>query len=169
MIDTVIKNCKVVSPTETRDVGIAIDKGKIVSLDRDDKLPQAKEVIDVGGKHVVPGIIDVHVHCRLFDPHIREVGDMTAAAFGGITTVGIFADLGTESQTKNMETHDKMVDSWEKDAVIDAFFHGSILTETTMDQLRISAQNYGITSFKFFMTRKGEDLLAKGGEPTDDG
>lgn len=46
-------------------------------------------VIDLAGKHVVPGIIDAHVHLREFGYSDREdfYSGTQAAAVGGVTTV----------------------------------------------------------------------------------
>ncbi|MFQ6079677.1 MAG: allantoinase AllB, partial [Thermodesulfobacteriota bacterium] len=68
---------------------IAVEKGKIVAIDKQGSSPEAKENIDAKGKYVLPGIIDVHVHFR--EPGYTykedfETGSMAAAA-GGVTTV----------------------------------------------------------------------------------
>ncbi|MFC1978546.1 hypothetical protein ACFLVP_00990, partial [Chloroflexota bacterium] len=170
MIDTVVKNCRIVSPTDIKDVGVAIDKGKIVAVDRDDRLPQAKEVIDAGGKHVIPGVIDVHVHCGLYHPYENEIADMAAAAYGGVTTVGCYVSLGVSSSKGPFaETFKNRKSVWEENAVIDAFFHGGMLTESTADEIMYNARQYGVTSYKFMLTRKGTEVAAKGGQTADDG
>src|SRR5712675_2433466 len=52
-------------------------------------MPQAGEILDARGLHVLPGAIDVHVHFR--DPGYAHKEDFAtgtaAAAFGGVTTV----------------------------------------------------------------------------------
>ncbi len=48
-VDTVIKKCKVVSPSGVLDAGLAVDKGKIVAISRDQNLPPAERVIDAMG------------------------------------------------------------------------------------------------------------------------
>jgi len=56
---------------------------------RDDNLPEAKTVIDASGLHVLPGLIDPHVHFRV--PGLEYKEDFNsgsqAAVVGGITTV----------------------------------------------------------------------------------
>jgi dihydropyrimidinase len=170
MIDTVIKNCIVVSPRDTRDVGIGIDKGIIVTIDSDDKLPLAKQSIDAEGKHVLPGIIDVHVHCGLYHLYDEEIADMTAAAYGGTTTIGCYVSLGVSSgKGPFAETFENRKSVWESNSVIDAFFHGGMLTESNADEIMDNARKYGVTSYKFMLTRKGSEVAAKGGQTTDDG
>lgn len=87
--DLVIKNGRVVTPEETFEGGVAISGEKFVAIGRDDSLPDGKEVIDAKGKHILPGLIDGHVHFR--EPGLTYKEDFgtgsTAAVCGGITTV----------------------------------------------------------------------------------
>ena len=87
--DLVLKNGWVVTPEETVRGGVAISNGKFVAIGTDESLPEGKAVIDLAGKHILPGLIDAHVHFR--DPgvtHKEDFGTGSAAAVcGGITTV----------------------------------------------------------------------------------
>src|SRR2546423_9874507 len=87
--DLVVRNGHVVPSEETFKGGIAITDGKFVAIGTDDSLPDGKEVIDARGKHILPGLIDAHVHFR--EPGLTYKEDFgtgsTAAVCGGITTV----------------------------------------------------------------------------------
>ncbi|PYS07495.1 MAG: allantoinase AllB [Acidobacteria bacterium] len=87
--DLVVKNGWVVTSQETFKGGIAIADGKFVSIGTDDSLPGGKEVIDAKGRHILPGLIDGHVHFR--EPGLTYKEDFgtgsMAAVCGGITTV----------------------------------------------------------------------------------
>jgi dihydroorotase len=87
--DLVIKNGWVVTPTDTMRGGVAISDGKIVAIGMNDTLPDGKQIIDVEERHILPGLIDAHVHFR--DPGVTHKEDFgtgsTAAICGGITTV----------------------------------------------------------------------------------
>src|SRR5579864_861869 len=87
--DLVIKNGWVVTPEKIFQGGVAIADEKFVSIGADDSLPDAKEVIDANGKHILPGLIDGHVHFR--EPGLAYKEDWAtgsaAAVCGGITTV----------------------------------------------------------------------------------
>lgn len=78
-----------VTPLETFKGGVAISGEKFVAIGTDDSLPEGKEVIDTKGKHILPGLIDAHVHFR--EPGMTYKEDFgtgsTAAVCGGITTV----------------------------------------------------------------------------------
>jgi dihydroorotase len=87
--DLVVKNGYVVTSQEAFQGGIAITDGKFVAIGTDDSLPDGHQVIDVRGKHILPGLIDAHVHFR--EPGLTYKEDFgtgsTAAVCGGITTV----------------------------------------------------------------------------------
>jgi allantoinase len=87
--DLVIKNGRVVTPQETFRGGVAIKDGVFVAISTDDTLPQGREEIDAKGRHILPGLIDGHVHFR--EPGLGYKEDFTtgstAAVCGGITMV----------------------------------------------------------------------------------
>lgn len=87
--DLVVKHGTIVTPDATVQGGVAIADGKIVAIGADDALPEGKQVIDAAGLHILPGLIDAHVHFR--DPGLTHKEDFatgsTAAVCGGITTV----------------------------------------------------------------------------------
>ena len=93
--DTIVKGGNVVTPagTFTGDVGISGEKIAAlgVSLDAD----ESTKVIDAKGHHVIPGVLDVHVHLEL--PFMGAVSaddyrtGTRAGARGGVTTLIDFA------------------------------------------------------------------------------
>ncbi len=87
--DLVVRGGTLVTGDGVRRGGLAVRDGTIAVIDRDDALPGARETIDAAGLHVLPGVIDTHVHLR--DPGRLEREDWItgtrAAAAGGITTI----------------------------------------------------------------------------------
>ncbi|HEY4820626.1 MAG TPA: amidohydrolase family protein, partial [Xanthobacteraceae bacterium] len=87
--DLVIHNGTVVSPEMAIAASVAIKDGKVLAVGAAQAMPQAAEILDARGLHVLPGAIDVHVHFR--DPGYPHKEDFAtgtaAAAFGGVTTV----------------------------------------------------------------------------------
>jgi len=74
--DLVIKNGKIVTPQVTYEGDdIAVKDGKIIAIDKQGSFAEAKEVIDVKGKYILPGLIDVHVHFR--EPGLTYKEDFT--------------------------------------------------------------------------------------------
>ena len=62
--DMLLKNGRVVDPTSSREgiMDLAIEGGKIAVIEPDIDPTQSREVFDVAGQQVLPGIIDLHVH-----------------------------------------------------------------------------------------------------------
>ncbi|MEE8167399.1 MAG: dihydroorotase family protein [Candidatus Hydrothermarchaeales archaeon] len=84
-----LKNCKIITAKDIISANILIEDGKIVKIGRGLK---DKEVINVKGKPVIPGLVDVHVHMRDFQQRYKEdfFSGSKAALAGGVTT---FVDM----------------------------------------------------------------------------
>ncbi len=83
--DLLLKNGTVVDPTSAREgvLDLAVAEGKIAAVAPDIDPTQAREVFDVAGQHVLPGIVDLHVHASAWLGG-RPSHKMLAAA--GVTT-----------------------------------------------------------------------------------
>jgi len=83
--DLVIRGGRVIDPAQRIDavMDVAIRAGQIAAIHP--SIPAAAESIDARGKLVVPGLIDVHLHCRdasLLPPEILSTG-VTSMIDGG--------------------------------------------------------------------------------------
>jgi len=87
--DLVIHNGIIATAETTFPASVAIKGEKILAVGAPDAMPQAADILDAAGLHLMPGAIDVHVHFR--DPGYPHKEDWesgtAAAAFGGVTTV----------------------------------------------------------------------------------
>ena len=100
--DIVLTNALVVTPSGTIRGGIEIAEGHIVAVADDHMLGQARRKIDLGGKIVMPGVFDPHVHFGLAD----KIGEDSMQAdfdhatrdclIGGVTTIATTTLLGRE-------------------------------------------------------------------------
>ena len=86
----VLKDIRIVNPDQNLDEtnDILIEDGIITEIENEiDKV--ADEIIDANGKHLVPGLIDMHVHLR--DPGFLEKETIhtgaEAAINGGFTSI----------------------------------------------------------------------------------
>ncbi len=89
LVDMVIKNGTVVQPNSSLRAHLIIHEGKIKEMTVFDDLPQARQTIDATGLHVLPGLIDPHVHFRVPGLDYKEdfnTGSQ-AAVCGGITCI----------------------------------------------------------------------------------
>ncbi|MBI3939010.1 MAG: amidohydrolase family protein, partial [Betaproteobacteria bacterium] len=101
MLDLVIRGDRVVTPQGVGAFDVAVKGEKIVAVAAAGTFgPEATQrLIDAGGKIVMPGGIDPHVHCSWFLPNPDGTAGLTgppsvvsrAALFGGTTTIVDFA------------------------------------------------------------------------------
>ncbi|WP_195277093.1 dihydroorotase [Anaerotruncus rubiinfantis] len=86
--DLLFQNAVVVSSKSSIPADILVRDGKIEALLAPGSGCEAAEVIDVGGRYVMPGCVDGHTH--MMDPGYTDREEFTtgtmAAAVGGITT-----------------------------------------------------------------------------------
>ena len=82
-----IKNGTVVFSDKEKQADILIENGKIVKIAKN--INEDCQVINAGGKHVIPGLIDIHVHLR--EPGFEGKEDIEsgskAAVAGGFSQV----------------------------------------------------------------------------------
>ncbi|MDA1001087.1 MAG: amidohydrolase family protein, partial [bacterium] len=85
--DLLISNAQIVTPQGTYPGHIYIEGGRISAITQEKAMSATRE-IDAGGRHVLPGMVDEHVH--MMDPGFTDREDWTegtrACARGGITT-----------------------------------------------------------------------------------
>jgi dihydroorotase len=88
MYDLVLKGGRVVDPSSSLDgvVDVAVDKGTIARVAAGIAPTEAERVIDVTGKLVTPGLIDLHAH--VFEGFNRTgVNPDLAGVLSGVTTI----------------------------------------------------------------------------------
>jgi dihydropyrimidinase len=129
------------------DVGIA--DGKIAVLGENLAQPAA-ETYDATGRTVLPGIFDPHIHIGNEQSYESEAETETRAAIlGGVTTVGIFLRSLEDSYFDHLPAFRKAMD---ERSYVDSVFHPQIFTETQIEEIPGYAEQFGIRSFKFYMS-----------------
>lgn len=147
MLDLKVTNGNVFIPgAGFFDTQVGISGGKIVMLGTD--LPEAARTLDASSKTVMPGAIDPHIHLGIFNDFALECESETRAALaGGITTVGVFMG-GAESYIPQLGS---LIDIVNSKSSVDLFFHLSIFTPDQMAEMDEYYNQFGVTSFKFYM------------------
>ena len=86
--DLILKGGHVVMPWGVEQADLAIRAGRIAAIG-DLRTAEAAQVVDCHGLHVLPGLIDPHVHLRdPGDAKVETIGTGTkAAVLGGLTAV----------------------------------------------------------------------------------
>ncbi len=164
--DTIIQNGIVVDPQgdEIR-LDVAIKGEQIAALLAPGSGATAANVIDAAGKHVLPGLIDAHIHFGFAEPVTEYTTETIYAAQGGFSTVlGYF--LNNEPYGGVFERELALA---EPRAFVDFGFHFSTASELHIQELDQYVAEYGVTSFKYFMNFKGEEGRYLGLDGTDDG
>ena len=87
MFDIVLKNCKLVNEGSIQEADLAIKDQRIAKIASSIDAP-SRDILDVKGKYLIPGMIDDQVHFR--EPGLTHKGEIAteskAALAGGITS-----------------------------------------------------------------------------------
>jgi dihydropyrimidinase len=145
--DYLIKNGLVVGPGSIKKLDVAVLDGKVAKMASSVSSNNAKDVIDAGGKYVLPGLIDVHVHPVYVDS-IENCSVL--GAFGGMTTLIHYAYARPGMNLA--ETVKQFIDDGEKTSHADFAIHGAMFDAENQIQDIPRCFKMGVTSFKMFMT-----------------
>ncbi len=131
-----------------RDGRIAVIAASAVGLD-------ATEVIDAGGRLVMPGMIDPHVHIGHGAPHASEFWtEGSSAVVGGVTTMLTFY---RRHPFNYLDLVPELIAAGETNSPIDFSIHLPLFTRQNLDEVPEYHRRLGISGFKFFPGIKGAD------------
>lgn len=157
MYDTLIRGATVVTPEGQHPLDIALSNGHIAALLEPGTPTQAESEINARGKHVLPGVIDIHFHIRA--PAYPQRGtvetETRAAAAGGVTTV--FEMPITKPCCATPEIVRKRRDHFSRKAFVNFALYGA---PGTLDPNDVQGMiDEGVIGFKIFTTEapKGRD------------
>lgn len=166
IFDTLVSNGTVVFPERgPAPADIAISGERIAAILAPGTPVEARSVIDARGRHVFPGLIDAHVHFGFAEPVTEYTSETVYAAQGGFSTVlGFFLNNEAYGGVYERELAHALAR-----AHVDFGFHFSTATELHLAEMERYVEEYGVTSFKYFMNFKGEEGRYLGLGGTDDG
>ncbi len=152
--DLIIRNGQIVTKDSIFQGEIAVKDGKIVEVSTNTISGNTKEEIDANGLHIMPGVIDTHVH---FNEPGRdhweglETGSRSLAA-GGATA---FFDMPLNSTPPviNKETLEAKSKLGEEKAIVNPYYWGGLVPQNIND-LKDLHEN-GVIGFKAFMSPSG--------------
>ncbi|MCZ6490318.1 MAG: dihydroorotase family protein [Acidobacteria bacterium] len=146
-IELLLKGGTLVTEGGVVQADVGIDKEKIVALTAPGETVPAKRVVDIGGLHLLPGLIDMHSHHR--EPGYTHKEDLITAtaccAAGGVTvTVGM---PNVSPSPTTAEILRDMFALYDQKAIVDYNVNpaGTVLEEIP----RMAAM--GILAYKVFM------------------
>lgn len=121
-----IRGGKVYTRRGLEESDILVEEGKVAQMGHGLPEPPNCRVIDAGGKYVLPGMVDVHVHLRepgySYKETIKE--GTLAAAHGGFTTVCTMPNLNPVPDSE--ENLERQLEIIRRDACIEVLPYASI-------------------------------------------
>lgn len=159
MYDMILKNGTCVTPSGIMQMDVGIQDGVIVDMG-DLNAAQAKDVIDMTGLHVLPGVIDSQVHFR--EPGLEHKEDLSTgtagAALGGVTAV--FEMPNTKPSTVTaQDMADKCRRAKDRVWTDIAFFIGA--ADENVENLPMLERQQGVSGVKIFMGSSTGSLLVR--------
>lgn len=147
-VDLRLSGGRVVTPGGTTESDVLVKGSRIAGLvERGLDVGPVDREVDVTGKVVLPGMIDVHVHTR--EPGFVAKEDITTttqqAAVGGVTT--IFGMPNLDPPTTGVEQLEAVLDLYAAKSLVD-WNHNP--AATVVDEIEPMAER-GVRAFKIYM------------------
>ena len=156
--DLLIRNGTLVTPAGVEQADLAVADERIVAIGPELEGSSRAE-IDAAGLHVLPGVIDAHVHFN--EPGRAEwegFATGTRALAAGGTTAFFDMPLNAHPPTIDAASFDLKCAAAQASAVVDFGLWGGIVPGN-VDQLAALAER-GVIGFKAFMSNSGIDDFA---------
>jgi dihydropyrimidinase len=165
-LDVLVRGGLVVSPSATFRADVAIADGKIVGVGDGDWGDAATRVIDASGLHVLPGVIDPHVHMTSAGKTVEQscLEETPSMVAGGVTSCVHFA----QSYDSYVPVLERDRDAVNRSSLIDVAFHAMLMREVHLQELARYHSEFGVMSYKIFFAAGGEELYP-GTSAVDDG
>ncbi len=158
--DLFVKGARIVKPGGLVEGGLAIQGRTIAAVIGPRETVEARRTIDAGGRYVLPGLLDTHLHLGTSAQSFADdcTSESRHAVAGGVTTLlpfvitrGAYAEALPEMQTA-VDTR----------SLVDMVFHAIIIREAQIDEIPRVAHEFGVGSFKTFMAYKGREISPSG-------
>ena len=153
--DVLVRGGTVVTPDGCARCDVGVADGLIVAVEPDLE-GSARDTVDAAGLHVVPGVVDAHVHCN--DPGRSDSEGFahgTSALAAGGTTTFVDMPLNASPPTVDGPSFDLKVAAATGVAFVDFALWGG-LVPGNLDRLDELAER-GVVGFKAFMCETGMD------------
>lgn len=150
------------------DVDLLLKDGRVAAIVAPDNPTAAADVVDVAGCMVLPGAIDPHVHLGKDirvprDPDDAERESASAVA-GGVTTMLAYL-MSAEPYEDVFADAQKVMAA---NSRTDFGFHFVLGTPQHLASFRTYVDDFGVSSFKFFMNFRGDEGKYLGMPANDD-
>ena len=155
-LDLLILNGRLCSESTAPTPGvIGIREGRIAVATEHANGLRAREVIDAGGRLVMPGMIDPHIHIGHGAPHASEFWtEGCSAIVGGVTTMLTYY---RRHPFNYLDLVPEVIAAGEANAPIDFSIHLPMFTRQNLAEMPEYRRRFGTIGFKFFPGIKGAD------------
>ena len=156
MYDLILKNCNIVNEDSIYESDIAIKNDRIELISTDIQA-EAKEVIDINGRYVMPGLIDDQVHFR--EPGLTHKGDIASESFAGLAggVTSYFEMPNVNPATTTLENLDKKFQLASQRSLSNYSFHLGA-TNSNIEEIKNVDINKA-AGLKVFMGASTGDML----------
>ena len=165
MYDLVLKNCKIINENSIFESDIAIKDSRIEKISVDIS-SDTKQVVDVNGRYVIPGLIDDQVHFR--EPGLTHKGEIAteskAGLAGGVTSY--FEMPNVNPTTTTNENLTKKFELASTRSLSNYSFHLGA-SNTKIEEIK-KADIHQAAALKVFMGASTGDMLVDDLDALDD-
>ncbi len=158
--DLFVKGARIVKPGGLVEGGLVIDGRTIVAVLGPRETVDARRTIDAGGRYVLPGLLDTHLHLGTAAQSFADdcASESRHAVAGGVTTLLPFV-ITRGAYTAALPEMQKGVDAR---SLVDMVFHVIIIAAAQIEEIPRLAHEFGVGSFKTFMAYKGREISPSG-------
>jgi len=164
LYDLLIDNAHIVTPTGTIRGALLVHDGRVVSVLTGGSMPEAREIVDAEGHHLLPGLVDIHVHFREPGQEYKATyaSESAAAAVGGVTTICDMPNNGEQAVVSAARLAAKAAVA-ARSSRVDFGLYAYLVGD--MDQLR-DLRDAGAIGFKWDMSLAGTEVAPGAWLPT---
>jgi allantoinase len=155
--DLVIQNALVVRPeaTSPERLDVGVKDGTFTAFEDSIEASQAAKVLDAEGRHLFPGVVDVHQHWGIYNELGQDAdSESRASAQGGVTSGITYMRTGAYYMNRTgpyKEVFPDVLAATEGKAYIDYAFHVAPILREHIDEIPMIIEEFGVPSFKIFM------------------
>jgi dihydroorotase-like cyclic amidohydrolase len=159
-VDLLVREARVVKPDAIVPCSLAVRDGRIAAVLAPGDTVEARRTVDAGGRYVVPGLLDTHIHLgNANQPFAADcITESRHAVAGGVTTMFVFVI----TRGSYMDALPGMQRAVREGSVADMVFHAILITPEQIAEIPRMAGEFGVKSFKSFMAYKRGEASPSG-------
>jgi dihydropyrimidinase/allantoinase len=163
LYDTVVSGGRVVLPGRglvRADLGLK--DGRISAIGEGLSSGDADEVVDAGGRLVLPGAVDAHYHLGIYRDITEDAKSETLSSLaGGVTSIVSYFRTGHHYLEKSgpyAEVFPEVLEATGGSSYVDYGYHLAPMLRDQIYEIERLVEQDGVASFKYYMFYKGMDL-----------